>query len=86
METIASVLKALQEYERAGGFTPAAAEYTEDVALAAPAARVEPTKDASVSPHADGGREASPPSQWKLPKLQPLSQSLSQRRLLLGKR
>jgi hypothetical protein len=34
METIASVSKALQEYERADGFATAAAEGTEDVALA----------------------------------------------------
>jgi hypothetical protein len=61
METIASVSKALQEYERAGGFAPAAVEYMENVARAAPTARVEPTEDATVSPHADEGREASSP-------------------------
>jgi hypothetical protein len=61
MEMIASVSKALQEYERAGGFASAAAADAEDVALAALAARVEPTEDASVPPHVDEGREASPP-------------------------
>jgi hypothetical protein len=52
--------KALLEYKRADGFTPAAVEDTEDVALAVPAARVEPTKDTTVPPHVDEGREASP--------------------------
>jgi hypothetical protein len=61
METIALVLKALQEYERAGGFAPAVAEDTEDVALAAPAARMEPAEDTTAPPHVDEGREASPP-------------------------
>jgi hypothetical protein len=61
METIASVSKALQEYERAGGFASATATDAEDVALAVPAARVEPTKYASAPPHVDEGREASPP-------------------------
>jgi hypothetical protein len=61
METIASVSKALQEYERASGFAPAAAEDMENVALAALATRVEPIEDASVPPHVDEGREALPP-------------------------
>jgi hypothetical protein len=61
METIASVSKAQQEYERASGFAPAAAEDTENVALAAPAARVEQTEDSSAPPHVDEGREAWPP-------------------------
>jgi hypothetical protein len=61
METIASVSKALQEYERASGFAPAAAEDMEDVALAAPAARIETAEDASVPPLVDEGREALPP-------------------------
>jgi hypothetical protein len=61
METIALVSNALQEYERAGGFASAAATGAEDVALAAPAARMESTKDASAPPHVDEGREASPP-------------------------
>jgi hypothetical protein len=61
MEMIASVSKALQEYEHAWGFASSAAADTEDVALAAPAARVEPTEDASAPPHVDEGREASPP-------------------------
>jgi hypothetical protein len=61
METIASLSKALQEYERAGGFAPTTAEDTEDVALAVPAARVEPTKDATTPPHVDEGRQVSLP-------------------------
>jgi hypothetical protein len=61
MEMITSVSKALQEYERAGGFSSAAATDAEDVALTAPAARMESTEDASALPHVIGGREASPP-------------------------
>jgi hypothetical protein len=61
METIVSVSKVLQEYERAGGFASAAAADAEDVALATPAARVEPTEDASALPQFDEGQEASPP-------------------------
>jgi hypothetical protein len=61
METIALVSKALQEYERACGFSSAAATDAEEVALAVPAAREESTKDASAPTHADEGREASPP-------------------------
>jgi hypothetical protein len=61
METIASVSKALQEYERADGFASAAAIDTEDVALVVLAAPVEPTRDASAPPHVDEGREVSPP-------------------------
>jgi hypothetical protein len=61
METIASVSKALQEYERAGSFASAAAADAEDVALTAPAGRVEPTEDVCAPPHVDEGREASPP-------------------------
>jgi L-arabinose isomerase len=61
MEMIASVSKALQEYERAGGFASAVATDAEDVALAAHAARVEPTLDASVPPQVNEGRKASPP-------------------------
>jgi hypothetical protein len=55
MEMIASVLKALQEYERAGGFSSTAATDAEDVALAAPAACVESIEDASEPPHVSGG-------------------------------
>jgi hypothetical protein len=61
METIASVSKALQEYEHTSGFAPAAAEDTEDVAPRSAAARVEPTEDTTASLHVDEGREASPP-------------------------
>jgi hypothetical protein len=61
METIVSVLKALQEYERTGGFASAAATDAEDAVLAMPTAYVEPTVDASVSPQVNEGQEASPP-------------------------
>jgi hypothetical protein len=61
METIVSVSKVLQEYEHASGFASAAATDAEDVALATPAARVEPTEDVSAPPHVDEGQEASPP-------------------------
>jgi hypothetical protein len=50
METIASVLKALQEYERTGGFALAVAADVEDVSLAAPVAHVELTTNASAPP------------------------------------
>jgi hypothetical protein len=61
MEMIASVSRALQEYECVCGFASATAEDVGDVALAAPAARVEPIEDAPAPPHADEGREASAP-------------------------
>jgi hypothetical protein len=61
METITSVSKVLQEYERVGGFSSAAAIDAEGVALAAPAAREETTEDASAPPHVDEDREVSPP-------------------------
>jgi hypothetical protein len=60
METIALVLKALQEYERAGGFAPAVAADAEDVSLAAPTAHVELTTDASLPPHINEGQGSSP--------------------------
>jgi hypothetical protein len=50
METIMSVLKALQEYERTGGIAPAVAADVEDVSLVAPSAHVELTTDASALP------------------------------------
>jgi hypothetical protein len=59
METIASVLEALQEYERAGGFTPAIAAEAADAALEAPV--VESTVDVSAPPPATESREASLP-------------------------
>jgi hypothetical protein len=62
METIASVSKALQEYERAGGFASAAAADAGDAALAAPAAPVEALADATTPLSANEDREA-PPSQ-----------------------
>jgi hypothetical protein len=61
METIASVSKAMQDYEYADGFASAAATNAGDAVLAAPAAPVEPIADASVPPQADEGREALPP-------------------------
>jgi hypothetical protein len=61
METIASVSKALQEYERAGGFTPAVASDATETALAAPEAHVELTTDVPVLAPVNEGREASPP-------------------------
>jgi hypothetical protein len=61
METITSVLKALQEYERASGFAPVTAADAGDAALVAPVAHVEPTADASTPSPVSEGREASPP-------------------------
>jgi hypothetical protein len=61
IETITSVSKALQEYERADGFTPAVAANAADAALVAPAALVELTTDAPAPPPVNEGREASPP-------------------------
>jgi hypothetical protein len=61
MKTITSVLKALQEYEHAGGFAPAVAADGVDAVLVAPAALVEPTADASVPPPVNEGQEVSPP-------------------------
>jgi hypothetical protein len=85
METITSVSKALQEYERAGGLAPAAAEDTEDVALVALAAHVEPTEDATVQPHVDEGREASLPgpveaAETSAPVAKPVSAEAGKRR------
>jgi hypothetical protein len=50
MEMIASVSKALQEYECDDGFASAAATDVEDATLAAPAAHMELAEDASVPP------------------------------------
>jgi hypothetical protein len=61
MEMIASVLKALQEYERAGGFAPAVAADATEVALATPEVHVEPTTDAPTPPPVNEGRVVSPP-------------------------
>jgi hypothetical protein len=61
METIMSVSKVLQEYERASGFAPAVAAEAADAALEAPAAHVEPTADAFAPPSAIESREASLP-------------------------
>jgi hypothetical protein len=59
IETIASVSKALKEYERADGFGPAVAAEAADAALEAPA--VEPIVDAPVPPPAVESHEASLP-------------------------
>jgi hypothetical protein len=61
METIASVSKELQEYERTGGFASAASTDAGDMVLAAPATHVEPSANVSVLPRVNEGREASPP-------------------------
>jgi hypothetical protein len=61
MEMIASVSKALQEYECAGGFAPAIAPEATDVVLEAPATHVEPTVDTSVPPPAIKSRDMSLP-------------------------
>jgi hypothetical protein len=61
METIASVSKALQEYEHAGGFAPAIATKMADEALETPVAHIEPTTDVSAPLLADEGRETSFP-------------------------
>jgi hypothetical protein len=58
METIASVSKVLQEYERTGGFTPAVVVDAVDAGLMAPAAHVEPTADAPAPPSVNERREA----------------------------
>jgi hypothetical protein len=61
METIASVSKALQEYERAGGFAPAVAADATETAPAPPEAHVETTTDAPTPPPVNEGQEALPP-------------------------
>jgi hypothetical protein len=60
IETIVSISKAPQEYERVGSFASAATTNAEDGALAAPAAHMELTEDASVPPQVNKGWEASP--------------------------
>jgi hypothetical protein len=61
IDTIASVSKALQEYERASIFAPAVAAQVMDAALDTPAASMEPTADAPAPPPASESREASLP-------------------------
>jgi hypothetical protein len=58
METIALVSKALQEYERAGGFTPSAVAEAAEAALEAPAAGMESAANAFVPPPNSESREA----------------------------
>jgi hypothetical protein len=95
MDMIASVSKALQEYERAGGFAPVIAAEAMDVALEASATSSGPTADAPTPPPASGGRRHLSPSRRKLLKLQLppqqrpawlrlLSDKLDRRRLALG--
>jgi hypothetical protein len=59
METIASVMKVVHEYERAGSFVPAVALEPTNEALEALATSMEPTADASVPPPANENRGAS---------------------------
>jgi hypothetical protein len=59
METIASVSKALQKYERAGGFASATMADTADAALEAPATGMGPAADASAPPPTSESQEAS---------------------------
>jgi hypothetical protein len=61
MDTITSVSKALQEYERAGGFAPTVAAEEADAALEAPTTHVGPIADASAPPPANESQEASLP-------------------------
>jgi hypothetical protein len=91
MDTIASVSKAMQEYERAGGFAFTIVAEVMDASLEAPTASMEPTADAPAPPPASVSREASLPSQQKLQKQQSppqrpvwlrlLSERLDRRRL-----
>jgi hypothetical protein len=59
-ETIASVSKTLQEYERASGFSSAVGAEATDVALVTPVAHVEPTVGVSVLSAVDEGPEVPP--------------------------
>jgi hypothetical protein len=61
MDMIALVSKALQEYERVGGFAPAVTVEATDAALEAPAASSGPTADAPVPPPVSESREVSLP-------------------------
>jgi hypothetical protein len=61
METIASVSKALQEYERAGAFSQAAGAEAADAALVTPMAHVELTAGVSAPSPVDEGLEVPPP-------------------------
>jgi hypothetical protein len=61
MDTIASVSKALQEYERTGGFAPAVTVEVTDAAREEPAASSGPSTDALAPPPASEFREASLP-------------------------
>jgi hypothetical protein len=60
-ETLASVSKALQEYESTAGFSSAAGAEVADAALVAPVGLVGPTVGASTQLAVDGGLEAPPP-------------------------
>jgi hypothetical protein len=65
METIASVSKALQEYKRTSGFSPAAGAEGADAALVMPMAHVEPTAGVSAPSPVDEGLEVPPPQPAK---------------------
>jgi hypothetical protein len=86
METIVSVSKALQEYERAGGFAPAVAVDATETALAPPEAHVEPTTDGPTPPPVNEGQKRRLPTWWKLLKLQPTSQRLTRQKPLSERR
>jgi hypothetical protein len=58
METIASVSKALHDYERAGGFTPHTVPEASEAVPEAPVAGIEPAADVSVPPPTSESREA----------------------------
>jgi hypothetical protein len=73
METIASVSKALHEYESVGSFTPPAASEVVEEVPEGPAAGTESAADAPTPPPTSERREAPLPSQLRLLKLQPLS-------------
>jgi hypothetical protein len=61
IDTIASISKALQEYECASGFTPIVAVEATNAALEAPAANMEPTADAPAPLPVSESWEASLP-------------------------
>jgi hypothetical protein len=81
-ETLASVSKALQEYESADGFSSAAGAEAADVALVAPAGLAEPTVGASAQLAVDRGLEAPPLEPAEATDVPPLLQRPVHRRLL----
>jgi hypothetical protein len=61
LETIASILQALHQYERAGGFSSSSALEVAEMVLEESTAGTESVADASVSPPTSEGQEASLP-------------------------